>query len=315
MLSPELILKEALKAVPQLKWALGIAGIVAIIAIVEIGWKVNPMIAVLGTVVMLVLMAVLVLFARLSTATPVEFIWAIQVFMWSSLCLTIATASLLFTSVFFSWPLNFRNNDDRYPAIAKGYRPAKDDREVWDLEDAVNSLRGQWETVSYFGEGKISEEVLEQASKLQQSLLDIDDAKLGPSGHLLKREYACYASIMAATTDPNISRRTRFSRQAIELCHQALDDHVYIQANKDRNSNLRYVASWVKTVDEKPFATYLLALAYCINGVSANDKANKENAAKIIEDVPDYYLERYPPSHDWILKQCSIDGFQKEGSK
>jgi hypothetical protein len=312
--SPVSILRDALKAVPELKWALGVAGMVAIIAIAKVGWKVDPMIAALGTVVMFVLMVVLVIFARLSTATTIEFRWAILVFMWASLCLTIAAASLLFTSAFFSWPLNFIR-DPKYPAIAGGYRPAKGDPQVWDLEDQVNTLRGQWETVSYFGQGKMSQEVLEQATKLQQALLSIDDSKLGPSGHLIKREYACYASIMAATTDPNLNRRVSFSGQAIDLCRQASDDHAYIEANKSKNSNLTYVASWATRVDERPFATYLLALAYCVNGVSANNEGNKDNAIKTLEDVPDYYLARYPPSHDWVLKQCNTDDSQKEAMK
>ena len=312
--SPGELLKDALKSVPQLKWALGVAGILAIIAIVVGGWKINPMIAVFGTIVMLVLMVVLVIFARLSTATAVEFRWAVQVFMWASLCLTIAAAGLLFTSVFFSWPLHFQTvATDR--AEAAGYKPSDGDKNVWALEDEVNKLRGQWETVSYFGAGKVSEEVLEQATKLGEALLSVEDSRLGPSGYVIKREYACYAFIMAATTEPKVERRITFSNQAVDLCRGALNYHEYIQANKTKNGNLRYVASWATSVDEQPFTAYLLAIASCVQAVSDNDNAGKRKANDILNVVPSYYLDRYPPSRDWVLKQCSEDNAEKKEAK
>jgi hypothetical protein len=312
--SPAAILKEALRSVPQVKWALAVAGIIAIIAIVVGGWKINPMIAVFGTVVMLVLMVVFVIFARLSTATTIEFRWAVQVFMWASLCLTIAAAGLLFTSVFFSWPLHFQTGaTDR--AEAAGYKPSDGDRKVWALEDEVNTLRGQWETVSYFGTGKISEEVLEQATKLGEALLSVEDGRLGPSGYVIKREYACYAFIMAATTEPKMERRIEFSNQAVDLCREALNYHEYVQANKTRNGNLRYVATWATRVDEQPFTAYLLAIASCVQAVSDNNDAGKRKANDILNVVPSYYLDRYPPSRDWVLKQCSEDSTEKEAKK
>jgi hypothetical protein len=59
--SPVEVLKRPTKAVPAVKYALGIAGIVAAIAIVA-GFRINFRIAVFGTVIMFVLMTVLVVF-------------------------------------------------------------------------------------------------------------------------------------------------------------------------------------------------------------------------------------------------------------
>jgi hypothetical protein len=104
--SPFEILKSAIKAVPAVKYALGIAGIIAAIAIIK-GFKVDFRIAIFGVVIMFVLMTVLVIFARIA-ATSTGFLAPTKVFTWFSLFLTMATATALFTSVFFKWPVDLQ---------------------------------------------------------------------------------------------------------------------------------------------------------------------------------------------------------------
>jgi len=282
----------------------GVAGIIAIVSIVVLGWKINPMFAALGAVVMIVLMVVLVIFARLSTAPTIEFKFAIQAFMWASLVLTISAALLLFTSVFFSKPINFRGDPD--PAVAAGYHPTKADRKIWQLEEGVNRLRGTWETVSYFGKGQLSNDVLERATKLNQQFSAVDDKDLGPSGHVIKREYLCYSSIMEATTEEDLGRRSQLAKQAIEQCHSALDDLNYMAHNSSLNSNLRYTSTWAIQQDQEPFTYYLLAIAACIYATTTGRAQDKAAVTSILNNVPTYYLNRYPPAHDWILKTCYV---------
>jgi hypothetical protein len=102
------ILHEAIRAVPAVKYALGVAGIVAAIAIIQL-LRVSLVTAVFGTVVMIVLMTLLVIFARLARTTPSKLTLPAQVFTWFVLLLTIATASFLFTSVFWRWPVDLQN--------------------------------------------------------------------------------------------------------------------------------------------------------------------------------------------------------------
>ncbi len=104
-LDPTKLLQEAIKAVPALKYALGIVGVVSAIAIVA-SLGISFQVAVFGTIVMLLLMTLLVVFSKLTTIAPPLFVTPVLVFMWSSLVLTIATALLLFSSVFFRWPVD-----------------------------------------------------------------------------------------------------------------------------------------------------------------------------------------------------------------
>jgi hypothetical protein len=119
-LSPIGFLNKAIKAVPAVKYALGVGGIVAVIAIVA-GFKVN-LVAVFGSVIMFSLMAVLVVFANLASERASSFHLPAMVFTWFSLILVMATALALFSSVFADWPLKFADisSSDPTPHVTSG---------------------------------------------------------------------------------------------------------------------------------------------------------------------------------------------------
>ena len=106
--SPASFLQQAVKSVPAVKWAIGIAGIVAAIAVIQ-GFKIDFRIAVFGSIIMLVLMSVLVVFAKLAAERKSHFAVPALTFAWFSLILTMATAVALFLSVFADWPLPLRD--------------------------------------------------------------------------------------------------------------------------------------------------------------------------------------------------------------
>lgn len=102
-MTPIEIFKAAMRAVPSLKYALAVLGIVSAIAIIK-GFGIDYQVAVFGTVIMLVLMSAMVVFAALTRVRHPQIKWAALILMWSFLGLTIASATLLFTSAFFAWP-------------------------------------------------------------------------------------------------------------------------------------------------------------------------------------------------------------------
>ncbi len=102
------ILQQAIKAVPAVKYALGIAGIVSVIAIVK-EFNLDFRIAILGTIIMFFLMIILVIFAKLATSTGSIFKWPILILTWFTLVITLASATLLFTSVFWRRPVDLQN--------------------------------------------------------------------------------------------------------------------------------------------------------------------------------------------------------------
>jgi len=102
-LNPWSVLQAAVKAVPSLKYALAVLGIVAAIAIIK-GFGIDFRVAVYGTILMMVLMTALVVFAALTKVRSKQIRIAALVLMWSFLALTILSAVLLFTSAFFGYP-------------------------------------------------------------------------------------------------------------------------------------------------------------------------------------------------------------------
>jgi hypothetical protein len=103
-LSPMSILREAIKAVPEVKWALGVGGILAGVSLVPV-LRVDPLVAVVGIIATLAFMSILVLFARASAlGTSVIAVPAI-IFTWFTLVLFMGWATGLSTSIFFNTPL------------------------------------------------------------------------------------------------------------------------------------------------------------------------------------------------------------------
>lgn len=137
--SPARFLDQAIKAVPAVKYALGVGGIVAVVAIVA-SFKTGFKVAVLGTIVMFVLMTLLVIFSRLVSANASIFRAPMLVLTWFSLILMMTTSLALFSSVFFNWPLGFRDFKINSSSIELGTRGTSSPT-VASTPDAANSQR------------------------------------------------------------------------------------------------------------------------------------------------------------------------------
>lgn len=116
---PLAILREAVRAVPSLKYALGVAGIVSVVALVA-SFQLDFRAAVTGFVFVVAGMAIIVVFARVAQMAPRHlFVPAITV-LWAMTLLFVLTAALLFASVFFAWPLKLRHWLDPATVTAEG---------------------------------------------------------------------------------------------------------------------------------------------------------------------------------------------------
>lgn len=108
--NPWRILTEAVKAVPVMRFALAVLGLVAVIAIVS-AWKVDFVVAIFGSLVILGLMVVLAFFTRLTAHRGKEgrdFLYYVSVFFVCVFGLLITCAAVfLLTASAFSWPPGF----------------------------------------------------------------------------------------------------------------------------------------------------------------------------------------------------------------
>ena len=121
-LSPYRLLKDAVKAIPELKYALGVAGIAAVVAIVA-GFGIDFRIAVFGTLIIIGLMFVLLIFSRFAARTnSSRLLLQALILTWAFTILTIVALTLLLTSFFFSWPQDLSpDNTDQQPTDSGSY--------------------------------------------------------------------------------------------------------------------------------------------------------------------------------------------------
>src|SRR5262247_595200 len=98
-MNPFNVFKAAVRAVPQVKYALGVAGIVAVVAIVQ-AFRLDAKVAIFGSIIIFIGMAALLVFARATKTAPRHFLRPVLFLTWASLVLVVASAFLLFSAVF-----------------------------------------------------------------------------------------------------------------------------------------------------------------------------------------------------------------------
>jgi len=105
LIDPGSFLSAAIRAVPAIRYALGVGGIAAIVAIIA-GFQIDYRVTIFGTAVVFGLMFVLVVFAKQTssrqTLPGIRLIFLLLTVSFS--VLLVAATVLLFTSTFFDWP-------------------------------------------------------------------------------------------------------------------------------------------------------------------------------------------------------------------
>jgi hypothetical protein len=110
-MDPFKLLKTAIEAVPAVKYALGVAGIAAVVAII-LGFHLNSQVAVFGTLIVIGLMFVLVVFSNLSQRPDNNLHGPATVLVWFYTVTVMASTVLFITSYFWGLPVNLASNHE-----------------------------------------------------------------------------------------------------------------------------------------------------------------------------------------------------------
>jgi hypothetical protein len=105
LLAPLQVLREAIKAVPAVRYALGVAGIAAAVAVIRSLVVGSPTAIALEIVGTFIGMTALVVFARLSALPHAQLKYPAIVLAWFSVALLIAISVTTLTSAVFHWPI------------------------------------------------------------------------------------------------------------------------------------------------------------------------------------------------------------------
>lgn len=155
-ISPLKILKEAQESIPAVKYAGGVAGIAAVVAIVA-GFQLDYRIAIFGTVIVLGLMFVLVIFSSFVAHSGPSTVILASVAAWSFLLLTIATSLFLMTSYFFSWPRAIDSYIQTPPVVPSDYFSDSSQDPQLEILNANGYARFSSEQGDYIGQGEVHE--------------------------------------------------------------------------------------------------------------------------------------------------------------
>jgi hypothetical protein len=101
------VLKEAVRAVPVVKYALGVAGLAAVVAIATKGFGLEPSTAFIGTVVVLGLMVPLLLLAAAAKQNK-KLLLPAEMFVWALMLMTVGALALLLLAFFWQYPAPVR---------------------------------------------------------------------------------------------------------------------------------------------------------------------------------------------------------------
>lgn len=106
-LNPLSLLKDAIRAVPSVRYALGVVGIAAAVSIISILLG-DHRVAIIGMSCAIAFMVVLLVFQRLSLLDRSHFKVPALILLWFFPLVLVAFLSLLLSSVFFGWPLSLK---------------------------------------------------------------------------------------------------------------------------------------------------------------------------------------------------------------
>lgn len=157
------VLTEAIRAVPPVRYALGVAGVVAVLGIVA-ALGVDLRVAAFGTPILLVLMVVLVVFRHVASAARARLALPALVFVWSSLIVTITVVVLLLSSVFFRVPMDLQQFIIGGPAPAHGSRTSREN-----TTQLVKAASAQAEAGDYAAGWKLVSQAVEQAPQSNEA--------------------------------------------------------------------------------------------------------------------------------------------------
>lgn len=123
------LIRSAIKAVPAVRYALGVAGIGAAVALIA-GFTIDLRVAVFGIIILFVFMAVMVVFARLASVAAGSLYVLAMVLAWAAVILVISTSMLLLTSVFFNWPRPLSRWIEGTAAVTPTPAPSQNSEEI-----------------------------------------------------------------------------------------------------------------------------------------------------------------------------------------
>jgi hypothetical protein len=310
------LIREGIRAVPQMKYVLAIGAIVGMISIIVATLKLDLKVALFGILLMLLLMSLVVIFARVAALQQALRLPAI-VMTWFSMALMIASVSLLFTSVFWAKPLNLTCWLDSSRCVS-GEAYAADDpykrlrtpaeNQVIELMDKIGDLRQYLLTLNRYPDSRAK---LAPAKNLADTITGVSDHDLNPTRRYIKREYGALAYLMAAASEESdLQKHKSLCTLAIKYCDEALS--LFKEAreryqNYPNDLNAKLLTEWVPEDKSDDRVLYFRTEALCMRAKIEGDASMRAQALETWSMINTSYKGQFPASGTDELIGCITD--------
>lgn len=196
-------------------------------------------------------------------------------------------------------PAKIGDSTEQVPIM---YSLGPSDRTAWALEYKVENVREMWLKSDKQNSADVGL-VRKSALLYANALARIPDRRLNLGGLIIKDEYACFGYVIAGANTVSKSSQRLLAEKAEHFCQVAALQ--LAKADEPADNNARAVREWEIQSDEHPRIAYLLAMSKCLKGASLGDNRPEKEARDILSsNIPSYYLERFPPQDDYVLRAC-----------
>lgn len=299
------LIREGTKAVPQLRFALGVGAIVGLISIVVSIFRLDLRVALFGVVLMLVLMSLVVVFARVAALTGGLVVPAL-VMTWFSMIMMIASLTLLFTSVFWAKPLNLSCWLDKNrcaPPQPESLR-TPEENQVIALQDKIATLRQYLLSLNDYPD---SREKLSEAKDLADSITAFSDEHLNPTRRYNKRQYGGLAYVMAAAAeDKNPKISAKYTTTAVRYFDEDISMLQDAKSKYASDSDAQLLIDWVRHDNGENRVKYFKTEALCLQARVTHDKKLIPKALDTWNEIQVAYREKYPAAGTAELRGCIV---------
>lgn len=332
--TPYTILKDAIKAVSVVKYALGVAGIAGTVAIVA-GFQINYQVAVFGTLIMLGFMFVLLVFsAATKYVTGKPFYYLVLTLTWCFTIVAMSVAALLLTSYFFMWP---RGIDEYLPSKSTP-TPAVADRSLnnpfvprSEQEKRLLSLQSEvgriynddYKKINQSGDytGHLAQQVLERVPNLGKEIERLSEDQMSETYKLLKYVHVTIAFVVAASVEYSYYIRMpnegmQYAKEAIDSVTKAIEygeqgktflETIGETERSDENGHA-VLSKWIDSQNIQDDIGSMLAIAFALKAQIHDDEHEYLcKAQECFNKLSARYIEKEHPEHNphlsWGLSQ------------
>lgn len=164
---------------------------------------------------------------------------------------------------------------------------------VRQLKHRISALRADYESLNRYP--GLRGPVHEEAARLGEEMLLIDDGVLNQVHQILQQEYGCYAFVMAASTDTERTSRIALADRGVIACELALKKVQEAEFRYGDAAEYRYALDFTRSDQGIDRTRYLLAMALAIKGKAEGRQELKQAVLDALKGISPQFVERVPP--------------------